>query len=451
MQHQALTCPICRSWNTVTDDDLRNIDIGKLCDPTFDGMPGVRLAQLVAGDAAACAMYHLRLRDVIIRHVLGWDTSKQMATPGGGLFGECIMWAGPSEEQKRYSLHWHLLAAVKGMPPTAQQLLEFIQTPRPRGRSFIDEFVDYVEQVVSEGHPVSYVEMCADTISHEHGAGTEFAGLINAKTCYEYRENRRHYLGETASDAAFIDDMDVYGALDPEAELFDAEKGRVAPTASSLEAPNVFAAEDLSTDIEAATEVPTLMRYVGVPKRYRTMTQPTKIGYPLNLKCHACGYKVSSREQVVKWACKHADAAVVEAFNAGDVTLGGVEIGIEELIRNTTRARAHVTLLGVMLLDHDPGHRPACFSSAAKHCRYRLPRECTDTVAIYINGKHVQAGDDCPSLSDIETLEVGLGSPFGFEYTSSHNRLQFVPLKCNTNTRVISASPSIIYYVTTYA
>ena len=131
-------------------------------------MPGVGLAQLVAGDAAACAMYHLRLRDVIIRHVLGWGTSKQMATPGGGLFGECIMWAGPSEEQKRYSLHWHLLAAVKGMPPTAQQLLEFIQTPRPRGRSFIDEFVDYVEQVVSEGHPVSYVEMCADTISHDH-------------------------------------------------------------------------------------------------------------------------------------------------------------------------------------------------------------------------------------------------------------------------------------------
>ena len=79
-------------WHTLTPDDIADSTLGKLVSAGGAPAVGSELRDLVAGDAAACAMHERRVHSVLVRHVLGWDASKQRSVPGGGLFGECMAW-----------------------------------------------------------------------------------------------------------------------------------------------------------------------------------------------------------------------------------------------------------------------------------------------------------------------------------------------------------------------
>ena len=400
-------------WHTLTPDDIADSTLGKLVSAGGAPAVGSELRDLVAGDAAACAMHERRVHSVLVRHVLGWDASKQRSVPGGGLFGECMAWGGPTEGQARYSLHDHVLAIIRGMPRTTAQLLSYLEST-----DFIEHFESYLKATTVEGHPVSFEEMASTVRDHTH----EVFGHV---VCADVQEVPELLLEQH-----------------PEAE----------ETPGAEPAPLPWTVAGPSPGGPPSNPEAYGVRYDGVPVRWREIRKrPVQgIGFPKNMRCLECTATFSSHDCAESWARGNAPPGVLAALTSTSPDVQAVPLDLQKLVDGDRHARATTILLGAKLLDHDPGHRKGCFGAKSDRCRYRVPRQCRGEAGVYINGTRAVAGQQI-DLADIKALEIDLGSPPGFEYTSSHNRLVFAAFKMNTNTRIVAGSPGQIYYCTTYA
>ena len=112
-------------WNTFSPNDAKTSDIADISATGFDGTPSghdgtpAKILAINAADPGACAMYYNETVAVFIKHILGWDSSKQAAVAGGGVFGVVSCFAGMTEAQKRLSMHLHSLIGLAGLPSTS--------------------------------------------------------------------------------------------------------------------------------------------------------------------------------------------------------------------------------------------------------------------------------------------------------------------------------------------
>ena len=395
-------------WNTTsqsdaTDDAITDIAVGK---NNHDRSTDTILTKNAA-DPGACVMYYSELVDVYIHRILGWDKTSQSSVPGGGVFGDIAGFAGSTEDQARKSLHLHSLATTKAFPKTAADMLTFLVDP-----TNVRSLVHHMDTVQSQRHPC-----------HTH----EFTNV--------------------------------------------GDLGHQCPPTGPGESPGV-------------TQVPATIK--DVPAGYRAVTKVLKLDYPKILLCE-CGEAETAQSMVRAWALNTCGDDVRDSYLAGNVRLSGHKLDFDLLLLppppptsrerfdwdvKNAKERAKLTLIGINVMEHKPGHMRSCFkhtnttsgsTSKRPTCRFRLPAVPCTNSAIVVNGKvvcdcvgpcttesHLQLTASF-TLGDVNTMELRVHRPAGFEYTNNHNVIELAVFRMNTDTTVTLGRPGMVYYVTTYA
>jgi len=402
-------------WNTFSPNDAKTSEVADISagrDPhdgdvsagrvPHDGTPASILA-VNAADPGACAMYYSETVAVFIRHILGWDTSKQAAVPGGGVFGEVSCFAGMTEAQKRLSMHLHTLLGLTGLPSTSAGLLRFLSTG-----SNVRGLLDLVRVTQAQDHPC-----------HTH----EFTDVGN--------------LGHVCFPPG-------------------ASTAPVAPR-------------------QHATVLP-------VPSGYVKITKPMKLDHPKIVRCQQCGDCQTAQSLVRTWALNHCGTDVRASYLAGNTRLSGFPIDMDLLLlepppltdpdylqwsADNAVERAKLTLIGIDVLEHKPGHLHGCFKSKTADsksttrpgCRFALPALSCDGAAVLLNGKalcsciaacvdmaHLQITADF-ALADALTMELRVERRAGFEYTNNHNIVELAVFRHNLDTTFVFGRPGMVYYM----
>ena len=223
-----------------------------------------------------------------------------------------------------------------------------------------------------------------------------------------------------------------------------------------------------------------------VPAGYRAVTKVLKLDYPKLLLCE-CGESETSQSMVRAWALNTCGDDVRESYLAGNTRLSGFKLDFDLLMLPpppassrerfawdlaNAKERAKLTLIGINVMEHKPGHMRSCFKhtnttsgSASKRptCRFRLPAMACSSSAIVVDGKVVcDCVEPCTdeshltitasyTLGDVSTMELRVHRPAGFEYTNNHNMIELAVFRMNTDTTVTLGRPGMVYYVTTYA
>lgn len=238
------------------------------------------------------------------------------------------------------------------------------------------------------------------------------------------------------------------------------------------------------TALPRVTQAPA--KICDVPAGYRAVTKVLKLDYPRVLLCE-CGESETAQSMVRAWALNTCGDDVRESYLAGNTRLSGFKLDFNLLmlppppassherfawdLANATE-RAKLTLIGINVMEHKPGHMRSCFKhtnassgAASKRptCRFRLPAMPCSSSAIVVNGKAVcdcvgPCTDDSHltitasyTLADVSTMELRVHRPAGFEYTNNHNVIELAVFRMNTDTTVTLGRPGMVYYVTTYA
>ena len=144
-------------FTTHSPDDLANQAVHNTASPLEHFVPGVdqkQAAAAAAKDPAACAMIYNDTVNILLKTLYGFDTSKHRPTDQDGLFGNVQAFFGVTEEQKRQSLHLHLLTFLDKLPHTCEELLQFF-----KNEDNVRDFTEYVDQTTQTKHPVANHEM----------------------------------------------------------------------------------------------------------------------------------------------------------------------------------------------------------------------------------------------------------------------------------------------------
>lgn len=319
-----------------------------------------------------------------------------MSVPGLAGFG------GTTEDQARHSLHLHSLLTAAGFPKTTVDLIDFLKSPNN-----VQQLLTHMDSAQKQCHPC-----------HE----TEFTAI---------------------------------GSL-----------GHLCPPAKARETP---------------TE-PTLPADLGtVPQSYHHITKVMKIGPPRTLHCQVCGDPESTQVMIEAWALKNCGADARTSYLAGNKQLHGFEIDFDKLLlpppeaedanavweQDSATHRARLTLIGLNLLEHKPGHMRSCFKHAAAKvkdgkttqrptCRFGLPAVPCTASAVIVNGKALcSCSGDCTdpdhlklsaefSFGDVNTMELRVIRPKGFEFTNNHNMIELAVFRVNTDTNVVLGRPGMV-------
>ena len=391
-------------WNTFSPNDAKTSEIADISvgPDNHDGTPATILA-INAADPGACAMYYSETVAVFVKHVLGWDSSKQAAVAGGGVFGEISCFAGMTEAQKRLSMHLHSLIGLAGLPSTTADLLRFVSTS-----SNVRDLLDLVKVTQSQEHPC-----------HTH----EFTNVGD--------------LGHTC--------------FPPGASLEPA-----APPRHAVVLP--------------------------VPAGYLKVTKPMKLDHPKIVQCQQCGDCQTAQSLVRTWALDHCGDRVRSSYLAGNTRLSGFPIDMDLLLLeppahtdpgypqwscDNAVERAKLTLLGIDVLEHTPGHLHGCFkaqtassrSATRPSCRFALPALRCKTAAVLLNGKELcSCTADCVdtahltitadfTVADALTMELRVERGAGFEYTNNHNIVELAVFRHNLDTTFVFGRPGMVYYM----
>jgi hypothetical protein len=88
-------------------------------------------------DPVRAAEYFTEMVNFYLREVIGWDKENGCSFPGGGLYGECIAYAGGIENQGSALLHTHLLFWFKNFARTID-----VQNTIPGYNAGLAQYVD---------------------------------------------------------------------------------------------------------------------------------------------------------------------------------------------------------------------------------------------------------------------------------------------------------------------
>ena len=396
-------------WNTFSPNDAKTSEIADISATGYDGTPAghdgtpAKILAINAADPGACAMYYSETVAVFIKHILGWDSSKQAAVAGGGVFGEVTCFAGMTEAQKRLSMHLHTLIGLAGLPSTSADLLRFLSTS-----SNVRDLLDLVRVTQGQDHPCHT---------------PEFTNVGN--------------LGHTCFPPG--------ASLEP-----------VAPERHAVVLP--------------------------VPSGYLKVTKPMKLDHPKTVQCQQCGDCQTAQSLVRTWALNHCGDDVRSSYLAGNTRLSGFPIDMDLLLleppahtdphcpqwsADNAVERAKLTLLGIDVLEHKPGHLHGCFktktagskSATRPTCRFALPALRCEAAAVLLNGQvlcsctaecvnpaHLTITADF-ALADALTMELRVERRAGFEYTNNHNVVELAVFRHNLDTTFVFGRPGMVYYM----
>ena len=388
-------------WNTFSPNDAKTRAIADLSKGSagHDGAPATILVANAA-DPGACAMYYSELVDVFVRHILGWDTTKRAAVPGGGVFGTVACFAAMTETQKRLSMHLHALIGLAGLPTTSAGLLQFLAAPNN-----VNDLLQLVRTTQTQSHPC---------------AVSEFTDL---------------------------------GSL-----------GHVCYPAGPAHGP--------SPPPQRANVLP-------VPDGYLNLTKVVKLQHPKIVQCSQCGDRHTAQELVRTWALSNCGDAVRDSYVSGNTRLDGFTLDMKILIGEppdfadpgrpawdaaNAVERAKLTLIGMDLQEHTPGHLRGCFKAKTSggtrpSCRFALPALSCAEAALLLNGHalcscvgectdpaHLKISAEF-AVNDAITMELRVERAEGFEYTNNHNVIELAVFRHNIDTTFTLGRPGMVYYM----
>ena len=436
---------------------LKNVPVAQATVPGASGesqgtQPATHVAQF--GAEAVCAnsgmtAWHFSQSMLILQNELCMRADGDAK----GVFGRCIAFAGMTEEQKRLSLHQHACLHVEALPCTVQSLASRVLKNPKR----LDRLMKYIDKVETSDHTL-----------RDHEFDREVRTLKRARHDADCTPRVDASAAHTLVADAVANGADPYLAL-----------------AAHLLAP---AGVD-----DVLVQPPPSSDYVvdPVPHSYRNFLEPRPhLPHPDNVRCDACHEHFASTHDVfTRWATARCDPATRALLDAGDVA---VAVDLAQAARTddddgqeSERARATLMLLMLKEMFHTPGHRKGCFkrkdNAKKSSCRFRRPvvagTERTHfqgtfharTTSVLVNGKPVRTSSDAaqpPRPADhyyqfdasveepwksMDSIEVVVTRKRGCEYVSNYNPTHLEVFRCNTNVRVVCASPGQLYYTTTYA
>ena len=391
-------------WNTFSPNDAKTADIANIsAAPKPDGRSPAAILAVNAADPGACAMYYSETVDVFVRHIVGWDVSKQAPVEGGGVFGTVSCFAGMTEAQKRLSMHLHTLLGLLGLPPTSAGLLRFLAIP-----TNVAQLLDLVRVTQSQDHPCHTHEF-TDVGDLDHVC---FAPGPSA----EPTPPRQH------------------------ATVLELPAGYLKITKpTKLDHPKIVECQRCGDRETAQSLVRTwALRNCGDDARASYLAGNARLsGFPLNMDLLLGDPPAQTDVDYPAWC---ADNAV---------------------------ERARLVLIGIDLLEHVPGHLHGCFkvqtpdskSATRPSCRFALPALSCADGAVLVNGKelcscaaacvdttHLKITADF-TIADALTMELRVERRPGFEYTNNHNVIQLAVFRHNLDTTFVFGRPGMVYYM----
>ena len=108
-----------------------------------------------------------------------------------------------------------------------------------------------------------------------------------------------------------------------------------------------------------------------VPSGCLKVTKPMKLDHPKIVRCQQCGDCQTAQSLVRTWALNHCGTDVRASYLAGNTRLSGFPIDMDLLLlepppltdpdylqwsANNAVERAKLTLIGIDVLEHKPGH-----------------------------------------------------------------------------------------------
>ena len=411
----------------MSPNDTNTSAVERIAAGSSDWTPGMaeEVAHAAVGDPGACAMYFDGVVHVLVKHIIGWDLDRNKPTPGGGLFGECKGFAAVAEEQRRLSLHVHLMGYLVDVPSTTEDLIAHLRDP-----ANVRNLVRRMAAASQTSHPVHDDEMCdLSNVSHA---------------------------------------CELNGVHHPD--------GVADIVALQMPVPNGYC--------ELTKPMPTLKPPLTVHCRRcgESMTaRDVMLGWALkhvndDVRDTYLAGNVRLEGVPINWALlMNADptTAQVDAETARASSPVGSSEGHSRRrerpwhVRQAAE-RAKVTLIGLAHIEHKVGHMRGCFKDKSKNkkqrCRHNMPAPTFTTSAVLVNGVPVCtcSTDVCSSpmdhlkltadwtTADVETMELQVQRRMGFEFTNRHSMVQLGVFRCNVDTAFVVGSPGLTYYLTTY-
>lgn len=391
-------------WNTFSPNDAKTAAIADISatPEKHDGLPATILA-INAADPGACAMYYSETVNVFVRHIVGWDVSKQAPVEGGGVFGTVSCFAGMTEAQKRLSMHLHSLLGLAGLPATSAGLLRYLAIP-----TNVAQLLSLVRVAQTQDHPC-----------HTH----EFTDV-----------------GELGH-VCFAPGASAEPTPPPQhATVLPLPPGYLKITKpTKLDHPKIVQCQQCKECQTAQSLVRTwALANCGDDARTSYLAGNTRLaGFPLDMDLLLGEPKALTDVDYPVWC---ADNAV---------------------------ERAKLVLIGIDLLEHVPGHLHGCFktktadskSATRPTCRFALPALSCADGAVLLNGKelcsctaacvdptHLKISADF-DIADMLTMELRVERRPGFEYTNNHNIIQLAVFRHNLDTTFVFGRPGMVYYM----
>jgi hypothetical protein len=177
---------------TVNPDDTGSLIIHLLRGGKIDDeVPPLHIRQrYLANFPGATALSFERVMDVITKVILGWDERTGRSTKQGGLFGHVKGWMRAVEEQKRLSLHVHILVWLFGHNQLRKRLLA------PGG---VEKLQKYSDDALSAAFPVGREVSDAIGRCFECQAAGVEAVWAEHDVDYPAAKKYRHKLGDDPS------------------------------------------------------------------------------------------------------------------------------------------------------------------------------------------------------------------------------------------------------------
>lgn len=140
-------------WLTVTPDDTKTFQVHYFAfgkeDDILIAPPGSFRFDTVAKHPVAAALNKEKVVKLIIRHVLGWDTERNLPYQEGGYFGIIKAYVRVIEEQGRLTLHSHWLIWLPEHANTKEQIIKAQQRDQQQSNDFLlTSFPRYIQNTI---------------------------------------------------------------------------------------------------------------------------------------------------------------------------------------------------------------------------------------------------------------------------------------------------------------
>ena len=150
-----------------------------------------------------CCTEYQTVLDIVIEHILGWDSANCKSKNGGGCFGEIEGWYVATEEQGRKTLHSHFLLWIKNWGELLAKLYSNREEIRKRGAEEMQQYADSVMSTkvlsVNNMSESKYITNICKSV-HNNEKMEPCNGSIQPVPHQQLRNMRYSFCSETKTD-----------------------------------------------------------------------------------------------------------------------------------------------------------------------------------------------------------------------------------------------------------